>query len=84
MARGTFVLIAGLALCPMTMLSGFADLIRFEERQPAAVDHGGPCLRDGRVFMIHGCFKIVQRSREGSVGSSRTIWEWPRPSGSPG
>lgn len=45
---GTFVLIAGLALCLMTMLSGFADLIRFEERQPAAVDHGGPCLRDGR------------------------------------
>ncbi len=38
---GTFVLIAGLALCPMTMLSGLADLIRFEERQPAAVDHGG-------------------------------------------
>jgi hypothetical protein len=34
----TFALITRLALCLMTMLSGFADLIRFDERQPAAVD----------------------------------------------
>jgi hypothetical protein len=59
---GTFVLIAGLALCLMTMLSGSADLIRFEERQPAAVDHGGPCLRDGRGG--RWCKHVVPRCDE--------------------
>ena len=34
---GTFVLIAGLILCLVTMLTGFADLVRFGERRPAAV-----------------------------------------------
>ena len=32
----------------------------------------------------HGCFKIVQRSRDGSAGSSGRICEWPQPSGSRG
>jgi len=34
---GTFVLIAGLILCLVTMLTGFADFVRFGERRPAAV-----------------------------------------------
>jgi uncharacterized membrane protein len=42
---GTFVLIAGLVLCLVTMLTGFADLVRFGERRPAAV----------KVMAIHVC-----------------------------
>ena len=42
---GTFVLIAGLVLCLVTMLTGFADLVRFGERRQAAV----------KVIAIHVC-----------------------------
>src|ERR1700722_10650077 len=34
---GTFVLVAGLAICLLTMTTGFADLVRFGERRPEAV-----------------------------------------------
>jgi uncharacterized membrane protein len=34
---GTFVLIAGLILCLATMLTGFADLVRFVDQRPAAL-----------------------------------------------
>jgi uncharacterized membrane protein len=34
---GTFVLIAGLVLCLATMLTGFADLVRFVGQRPAAL-----------------------------------------------
>jgi uncharacterized membrane protein len=34
---GTFVLIAGLVLCLPTMLTGFADLVRFVGQRPAAL-----------------------------------------------
>jgi uncharacterized membrane protein len=34
---GTFVLIAGLVLCLVTMLTGFADLVRFVEHRPATL-----------------------------------------------
>jgi len=42
---GTFVLIAGLILCLATMLTGFADLVRFAERRPAVV----------RIIAAHVC-----------------------------
>jgi uncharacterized membrane protein len=42
---GTFVLIAGLAVCLVTMLTGFTDLVRFAERRPAAL----------RVLAAHVC-----------------------------
>jgi len=42
---GTFVLIAGLILCLGTMLTGFADFVRFGERRQAAV----------RIVAIHVC-----------------------------
>jgi uncharacterized membrane protein len=34
---GTFVLIAGLAICLATMLTGFADLVRTGERRPRVI-----------------------------------------------
>jgi uncharacterized membrane protein len=34
---GTFVLVAGLAVCLVTMTTGFADLVRFGERRSAVV-----------------------------------------------
>jgi uncharacterized membrane protein len=34
---GTFVLIAGLVLCLATMLTGFADLVRFVEHKPSTL-----------------------------------------------
>lgn len=34
---GTFVLMAGLAICLLTMLTGFADLVRFGEQRPRVV-----------------------------------------------
>ncbi len=42
---GTFVLIAGLSICLVTMLTGFADLARFAERRAAAV----------RTMAVHVC-----------------------------
>jgi uncharacterized membrane protein len=42
---GTFVLIAGLVLCLATMLTGFADLVRFVGQRPAAL----------RVVATHVC-----------------------------
>jgi uncharacterized membrane protein len=34
---GTFVLVAGLAICLLTMVTGFADLVRFGEQRPEVV-----------------------------------------------
>jgi uncharacterized membrane protein len=34
---GTFVLVAGLAICLVTMVTGFADLVRFGERRSAVL-----------------------------------------------
>ncbi len=34
---GTFVLVGGLAICLLTMITGFADLVRFGERRPEVV-----------------------------------------------
>jgi uncharacterized membrane protein len=34
---GTFVLVAGLCLCLLTMLTGFADLVRFSGYRPGAM-----------------------------------------------
>jgi uncharacterized membrane protein len=50
---GTFVLIAGLAICLLTMLTGFADLVRFAERRSAVVRTMAVhvCVQAG-VFMI--------------------------------
>jgi uncharacterized membrane protein len=50
---GTFVLIAGLAICLVTMLTGFTDLVRFAERRPAALRAlaAHVCVQAG-VFMI--------------------------------
>jgi uncharacterized membrane protein len=50
---GTFVLIAGLVLCLVTMLTGFADLVRFVEQRPATlrVVAGHVCVM-AAVFMI--------------------------------
>ncbi len=42
---GTFMLIAGLILCLPTMLTGFADLVRFVGQQPATL----------RVAAMHVC-----------------------------
>jgi uncharacterized membrane protein len=42
---GTFLLIAGLAICLLTMLTGFADLVRFGERRQAVV----------RTMAVHVC-----------------------------
>jgi uncharacterized membrane protein len=42
---GTFVVIAGLVLCLATMLTGFADLVRFGERTHAAM----------RIIAVHVC-----------------------------
>jgi uncharacterized membrane protein len=33
---GTFVLVAGVILCLLTMVTGFADLLRYSRRQPGA------------------------------------------------
>jgi uncharacterized membrane protein len=45
----TFVLIAGLALCLLTMLTGFADLVRFGEQRPEAV----------RTMAVHVCIQAT-------------------------
>ncbi len=45
----TFVLIAGLAICLLTMLTGFADLIRFDEQRPEAV----------RTMAVHVCIQAT-------------------------
>jgi uncharacterized membrane protein len=42
---GTFVLIAGLAICLVTMLTGFADLVRTGERRPHVI----------RTLAVHVC-----------------------------
>jgi|SRR5580698_1269495 uncharacterized membrane protein len=42
---GTFVLVAGLAVCLLTMASGFFDLVRFGERRPEAI----------RAIAVHVC-----------------------------
>jgi uncharacterized membrane protein len=50
---GTFVLVAGLAICLITMGTGFADLIRYLPRTPAAVRlvAGHICVM-AAVFMV--------------------------------
>lgn len=49
----TFVLIAGLGICLATMLTGFADLVRFAERRPVVMRTMAAhvCVQAG-VFMI--------------------------------
>jgi uncharacterized membrane protein len=49
----TFVLIAGLCICLVTMLTGFADLVRFAERRPVVMRTMAVhvCIQAG-VFMI--------------------------------
>jgi uncharacterized membrane protein len=42
---GTYVLIGGLAICLVTMMTGFADLIRFGERRSPVV----------RIIAVHVC-----------------------------
>jgi uncharacterized membrane protein len=44
---GTFLVIAGLGICLMTMLTGFADLVRFAERRPAVL----------RTLAVHVCIQ---------------------------
>jgi uncharacterized membrane protein len=42
---GTFVLVAALGICLVTMLTGFTDLARFAERRPAVI----------RTIAVHVC-----------------------------
>jgi uncharacterized membrane protein len=42
---GTFVLAGGLSICLVTMLTGFADLVRFGERRPEVM----------RIIAVHVC-----------------------------
>jgi uncharacterized membrane protein len=44
---GTFVLIAGLGICLVTMATGLTDLVRFAERRPAVV----------RTVAVHACIQ---------------------------
>lgn len=45
---GTFVVIAGLGLCLLTMLTGFVDLVRFAERLPKVL----------RTLAVHVCIQV--------------------------
>jgi uncharacterized membrane protein len=70
---GTFVLIAGLAICLVTMLTGFADLVRFGERRAAVVRTMAVhvCVQAG-VFMI-GVADVALRIAEYHRASTSPI-----------
>jgi uncharacterized membrane protein len=67
---GTYVLVAGLAICLVTMLTGFADLVRFGEHSPEAIRVIAThvCIQAG-VFMI-GVADIALRLSDASRGST--------------
>jgi uncharacterized membrane protein len=67
---GTFVLIGGLAICLITMVTGFADIVRFGEHSPAALRTMAAhvCIMAG-VFMI-GVVDIALRLTESHRSST--------------
>ena len=57
---GTFVLVAGLCLCLLTMLTGFADLVRFSGYRPGAM----------RTIVTH----VVVMAGVFMIGSGDVAW----------